>query len=44
MAKLTDISWEDFENLPLEAKRSYLENGTKLEFTKTSDIPFLQQE
>ena len=23
---------------------TYLENGTKLEFTKTSDIPFLQQE
>ena len=28
MAKLTDISWEEFENLPLEAKRPYLENGT----------------
>ena len=27
MAKLTDISWEDFESLPLESKRPYLENG-----------------
>ncbi len=27
MAKLTDISWEEFERLPLESKRPYLENG-----------------
>ena len=27
MAKLTDISWEDFESLPLESKRPYLANG-----------------
>ena len=27
MARLTDISWEEFESLPLEAKRPYLENG-----------------
>ena len=26
MAKLTEISWEEFERLPLEAKRPYLEN------------------
>src|SRR5574344_974384 len=25
MAKLTEISWEDFEKLPLEAKRPFLE-------------------
>ena len=27
MARLTDISWEEFEGLPLESKRPYLENG-----------------
>ena len=27
MEKLTDISWEAFESLPLESKRPYLENG-----------------
>ena len=26
MARLTDISWEDYERLPLEAKKPYLEN------------------
>ena len=26
MAKLTEIAWEEFERLPLEAKRPYLEN------------------
>ena len=26
MAKLTEISWNDFEALPLEAKKPYLEN------------------
>ena len=26
MAKLTEIAWEAFERLPLEAKRPYLEN------------------
>lgn len=27
MARLTDIAWEDFRELPLEAKKPYLENG-----------------
>ncbi len=34
MAKLTEIGWEEFERLPLEAKKPYLENG------EIPDTPF----
>ena len=49
MAKLTEISWEDFERLPLEEKRPYLENyslpGTPYHtlFAQQFDRPLLER-
>ena len=39
MAKLTDISWEDFESLPLESKRPYLENGAIPNVGEVFELP-----
>ena len=49
MAKLTEISWEEYERLPLEAKRPYLENysipGTPYHtlFAQQFDRPLLER-